>query len=53
MPLINCLAVEHPADEIDGKYFHTVREARAADQTYDLELAEKLWIESARLSGVT
>ena len=47
------LAVEHPADEIDGKYFHVETKSRAADQAYDLELAEKLWIESARLTGVT
>lgn len=47
------LALERPADEIDGRYFHVEKESRAADQAYDLTLAEELWTTSARLTGLT
>lgn len=45
------LALEAPAEEIDGRYFHVQSERRAANQAYDTDLAAALWTESARLTG--
>ncbi len=47
------LAVDSAAADVDGRYFHVEEESTAADQAYDQELAEELWTESARLTGVT
>jgi NAD(P)-dependent dehydrogenase (short-subunit alcohol dehydrogenase family) len=46
------VAVEAAATDVDGRYFHVEEESKAADQAYDRELAEELWNESARLTGV-
>lgn len=47
------LAFGSEAADVDGRYFHVEEESKAADQAYDQELAEKLWNESARLTGMT
>jgi NAD(P)-dependent dehydrogenase (short-subunit alcohol dehydrogenase family) len=47
------VAVDAAAAEVDGLYFHVQEESKAADQAYDQGLAEELWTESARLTGVT
>lgn len=47
------LAVDVAAADVNGRYFDVEEESRAADQAYDEELAEELWNESARLTGVT
>ncbi len=47
------LAFGSEAADVDGRYFHVEEESKAVDQAYDQELAEKLWNESARLTGMT
>jgi NAD(P)-dependent dehydrogenase (short-subunit alcohol dehydrogenase family) len=47
------LAVDSAAVDMDGRYFHVEEESKAADQAYDQDLAEELWNESVRLTGVT
>ncbi len=46
------LALDSAAADVDGRYFHVEEESKAADQAYDQELAEELWNESARLTGM-
>jgi len=47
------VAMDLVASDVDGRYFHVEEESKAADQAYDQELAEELWNESVRLTGVT
>jgi NAD(P)-dependent dehydrogenase (short-subunit alcohol dehydrogenase family) len=46
------LVVDCAAADVDGRYFHVEKESKAADQAYDRELAQELWDESARLTGM-
>jgi NAD(P)-dependent dehydrogenase (short-subunit alcohol dehydrogenase family) len=46
------LATSEEVKDISGKYFHRKRPVKSSEQTYDRELALKLWQLSERLTGL-
>lgn len=46
------LASSQEIEEVTGKYFDRKREKKSAAESYDRELAGKLWTESERMTGL-
>jgi len=46
------LVTDPSLEGVSGRYFEIYEEARSSEESYDLEKAQELWEESARLVGL-